>query len=134
VTGPSDSQLDAGDAEQRFLAELTTIERAISFTCRRAGFLHADAEDFSSYVMVRLIENEYAIVRKYEHRCNFAGYIGVVVQRMLLDYRIHFWGKFHTSAEAKRLGAAAVALESLLFRDELSIDKRFPRCEGTIWR
>lgn len=36
---------------------------------------------------------------------------------MALDFRIHEWGKWHASAEAKRLGPLAVALEQLLYRD-----------------
>src|SRR5207253_3838212 len=106
-----------------FVAELSTIEQAIAFTCRRAVLRGMDAEDFASYVKLRLIENDYAVMHKYEGRCNFAGYIGIVVQRMLLDYRIQLWGKWHASSEATRLGTAAVALESLLHRDRLTIDE-----------
>jgi len=123
VTGSADSIPETGDGERLFVSELATIERAIAFTCRRAGFQYADAEDFGSYVKLRLIEHDYAIVRKYEGRCSFAGYMSVVVQRMLIDYRIHLWGKWHASSEAKRLGPGAVALESLLRRDGLTIDE-----------
>ncbi len=115
--------MDATEGETLFLAELRTIEQAIAYACRRAGLRHADAEDFASYVKVRLIENEYATVRKYKGQCNFAGYISIVVQRMLLDYRIHLWGKWHASSEARRLGADAVALESLILRDGLTLDE-----------
>lgn len=113
----------ANEGETLFIAEMATIDSAISFTCRRGGLRHADAEDFASYVKVRLIESDYSILRKYEGRCKFAGFISIVVQRMLLDYRIHLWGKWHASSKAKRLGPAAVALESLLRRDGLTIDE-----------
>lgn len=124
MTGPHDA-FDGGDGERLFLAQLKTIEQAIAFACRRAGFRYADAEDFASYVKLRLIENDYLVLRKYEGRCPFAGYISIVVQRMLLDYRIHLWGKWHASAEAKRLGPVAVALESLMYRDGLTLDEAF---------
>lgn len=68
-------------------------------------------------VKLRLVENDYAILRSYEGRSSFATFIGVVVQRMALDYRIHEWGRWRASAEAKRLGPLAVDLEELLYRD-----------------
>src|SRR5258708_36517260 len=49
---------------------------------------------------------------------------GVVAHR-LLDYRNHEWGKWHASAEAERLGAAAVELERYLHRDGRSLDEAF---------
>ena len=45
------------------------------------------------------------------------------MQRLALDYRIHQWGKWHTSAEAKRLGELAIALEQLLHRDGRTIEE-----------
>src|SRR5256885_9925743 len=49
----------------------------------RAFLSGADAEDFGSFVKLKLIENDYAALRKFEHRCSFAAYISVVVQRLL---------------------------------------------------
>ena len=58
-------------AEALFLAELETTERAIRFACRRASFFGADAEDFGSYVKLKLIENDYGVIRKFEGRQRF---------------------------------------------------------------
>jgi RNA polymerase sigma factor (sigma-70 family) len=68
------------------------------------------------------VENDYAVLRAYESRCGFATYISVVVQRMALDFRIHAWGKWHASAEAKRLGPLAVELDRLIHRDGRTVD------------
>jgi len=73
-------------------------------------------------VKLRLVENDYAILRSYEGRSSFRTYISMVVQRMALDYRIHEWGKWHASAEAKRLGELAAELEQILQRDGRTID------------
>jgi RNA polymerase sigma factor (sigma-70 family) len=122
-----DDSVDAScGGEVFFLAQLEAIERAIAFTCRRALLASADAEDFASFVKLKLIENDYSTLRKFEHRCSFAAYISVVVQRLLLDYRVHLWGKWHASAEAKRLGEAAIAVESMLFRDGMTIVEALP--------
>jgi len=129
---PDESRLcdDSGNApcggEAFFLAHLDVLERVIAFTCRRAFFEAADAEDFSSFVKLKLIENDYAALRKFEQRCSFAAYISVVVQRLLLDYRVHLWGKWHASAEAKRLGEMAIAVESMLIRDRMTMAEALP--------
>jgi RNA polymerase sigma factor (sigma-70 family) len=112
--------------EALFLAQLDTIERVIAFTCGRSGYQGADAEDFGSFVKLKLIEKDYAIVGKFEARCSFATYISVVIQRLLLDYRVALWGKWHASAEAKRLGEPAVTIEAMVVRDGFSLDDALP--------
>lgn len=98
----------------------------MAFACRRYRLGPDDAEELGSVVRLRLIENDYAILRAYGGRCSFATYISIVVQRMALDYRIHAWGKWHASAEAKRLGALAIDLETLLHRDGRALDEALP--------
>jgi RNA polymerase sigma factor (sigma-70 family) len=121
--------LDTGEVEkpeELFLEQLETIERAIRFACRRAMLSEEDAEDFASCVKLKLIEKDYAVIRKHERRSSFAGFISVVVQRMLLDYRIGQWGKWHASAEAKRLGEPAITIEAMFCRDGRTIDEVLP--------
>lgn len=113
-------------AEQLFLRELETIDRAIRFACRRGALHGADAEDFASLVKLRMIDKEYAIVRKHDGQSSFAAYVAVIIQRTLLDYRIAQWGKWHASAEAKRLGEQAITLEAMLYRDRRTIDEIYP--------
>src|SRR5947209_1314930 len=105
---------------------LDLVERVIRFTSRRQRLDEADAEEFASTVKLRLIENDYAIVRKFQGRSHLSTFLTIVVQRMLLDYRIHHWGKWHASAEAKRLGDVALELEQLLHRDGRTIDDALP--------
>lgn len=117
--------MDAKAAEAFFIEHLGTIDRVLSSVCRRHSMQHADSEDFCSGVKLKLIENEYAIVRKFEGR-SFAAYIAVVIHRMLLDYRIHFWGKWHASSEARKQGEVGIALEVMLVRDGRSVDEALP--------
>jgi RNA polymerase sigma factor (sigma-70 family) len=99
------------------------IERAVAFACRRYRLDASDAEELRSIVHLRLVENDYAILRAYGQRSSFATYISIVVQRMVLDYRVHAWGKWHASAEAKRIGALAVELEQIVRRDGRTLDE-----------
>ncbi|HXG59665.1 MAG TPA: sigma-70 family RNA polymerase sigma factor [Thermoanaerobaculia bacterium] len=98
----------------------------IAFTCRRHGLRDDDAEEFAGSVRLRLVENDYAILRKFEGRSSLATFLTVVVQRMLLDRRIQAWGKWHASAEATRLGPVAVELEKLVYRDGRMLDEVLP--------
>jgi RNA polymerase sigma factor (sigma-70 family) len=102
---------------------LGLIERAVAFACRRYRFSAEDAEEFGATVQIKLVVNDYEVLRKYEGRSKFSTWISVVVQRLALDYRITKWGKWHASAEAKRLGEVAVELEQLLHRDGRSFDE-----------
>jgi len=106
-------------------ANLPLIERAVAFASRRYRLDPNDAEEFAAIVNLKLVENDCAILHAYEARSGFATFITVVVQRMALDYRIHLWGKWHSTAEAKRLGALAVDLERLLHRDGRTLDEAF---------
>src|SRR5258705_10650787 len=101
---------------------MALIERAVAFACRRNRLDPNDAEEFAAIVNLKLVENDCAILRAYEARSGFATFISVVVQRMALDYRIHVWGKWHTTVGAKRLGPLAVELERLLHRDGRTLD------------
>ena len=114
------------DARALLEANLDLIERVIRFTARRQRLDESELEEFASIVKLKLVENDYAVIRKFQGRSHLATFITIVVQRMLLDYRIHHWGKWHASAEAKRLGELAIELERLLHRDGRTIDEALP--------
>jgi RNA polymerase sigma factor (sigma-70 family) len=114
------------EARKLFLEQLETINGAIRFACRRASLRDHDAEDFASTVRLKLIDNDYAVIRKHDGRSSFCGYISVVVNRLLLDYRNAQWGKWHASAEAKRIGETAITIEAMLYRDGRTIDEVLP--------
>lgn len=114
------------EARELLTEKLPVIERAITFAARRHRLDAADADEFAATVKLKLVENDYAILRAFEARSSFATFIGVVVQRMALDFRIHAWGKWHASADAKNLGPAAIDLERLLHRDDRTVEEATP--------
>jgi RNA polymerase sigma factor for flagellar operon FliA len=113
---PSDTAQPPGPRET-FLAELPRIERIVASISRRNGLSADDAEEFAAVVNMRLIENDYAVLRKFEGRSALATYLTVVIANIYRDFRIEKWGKWRPSAAAKRLGQVAVRLETLLYRD-----------------
>jgi RNA polymerase sigma factor (sigma-70 family) len=114
------------DPFELFRANLSLVDRVITGVCRRAGLRDADAEDFASTAKLALMENDYAILRTYEGRSSLGTFLTIVVQRLLSRERARMWGRWHSSAEAERLGPAAVLLEKLLVRDGRSIDEAMP--------
>ena len=79
---------------------------------------------------LRLIEDDYAVFRKFEGRCALSTYLTVVVQRLLSDYRNHLWGKWRPSARSERLGPLAIRIETLISRDRHSPDEAFALLES----
>jgi RNA polymerase sigma factor for flagellar operon FliA len=105
------------DAEELFLKNLCLIDRAIGYVCRRNRIHCDEGEEFGSYVKFKLIESNYAIVRKFEGRSTFSTYMTTVIQRMFFQYRVQMWGKWRPSAEAKRIGDKGITVERLLTRE-----------------
>jgi RNA polymerase sigma factor for flagellar operon FliA len=114
--------------EQLFLEHLKTIEDVSRHVAARQNLHHPEIEDFVSDVKIRLIEKDYAVIRTYAGRASFKTFITTVIQRLGLDAQIHRWGKWHSSAEAKRIGPIAVELERLIRRDGRTVAEAFVHC------
>lgn len=107
--------------EATYLDNLRTIERIAAFVARRHRLDASQAEEFVQDVSVRLLENDYAIIRKFEGRSSFSTYLTTVIGRLFAQWRVEQWGKWRPSAEAKRIGEKAVTLERLLTRDGFTL-------------
>jgi RNA polymerase sigma factor for flagellar operon FliA len=112
-----------GAGEALYLEHRATIERVIAFICRRHRLSLDECEDFSSEVRVRLVENDYEVLRRHQGRSSLATYLTVVVHRLLLDHRVRAWGKWRPSSEARRAGPIGVLLDQLLSRDGLTVSE-----------
>jgi RNA polymerase sigma factor (sigma-70 family) len=113
----------AQTGEALFLSQLAVIERVISFVSSRSHLPGVEADDFASHVKLKLIEDDYRILRKFQGRSSLRTYLTVVIQRLFLDYRISAWGKWRPSAEAVRAGSIAILLERLIGRDGFSFEE-----------
>jgi RNA polymerase sigma factor for flagellar operon FliA len=109
--------------EQLFLTNLPTIESLVQMVARQQRMSWAEAEEFASIVRLRLIENDYAILRKFRGGSTLRTYLTVVIARQALDYRDACWGRWRPTRAARRLGRAAVTLEKLIVRDGLTSDE-----------
>jgi RNA polymerase sigma factor (sigma-70 family) len=74
-------------------------------------------------VRYKLIDRDFAILKKFQGRSSITTYLTVVVERLCLDFFNERWGKWRPSSAALKLGATAIQLEQLIARDGLSFDE-----------
>jgi len=108
------------EARQRleavFVENLSLIDRIVASLCRRHGLHGDEADDFGSWVKERMIEGDYAVLRKFRGESAIATYLTMVIAMMLHEYRVRRWGRWRPSAAARRHGDIAVRLEVLVHR------------------
>jgi RNA polymerase sigma factor for flagellar operon FliA len=102
-----------------FEQELPRIDRVIDVAASRHRLGRTEREDFRSYVLFKLLEDDCRRLRKFRGESRFETYLNVVVKRLFLDFRIERWGKWRASARARKLGKPAVLIERLIYRDGL---------------
>lgn len=114
---------DRQNIEALFLDNLAWIERVAASVCRRHGLAGEDAEDFASWAKMKLVEDDYAALRKFRGESSVTTYLTVVVSMLFRDYRAAHWGRWRPSAAARRHGPVAVRLETLVHRDGYRLEQ-----------
>lgn len=109
----------------RFLPQIGKIVASVG---RRQGLHQHEEEELNGEVRLKLLENDCARLRAYSGRSKFETYLLVCVQHLARDLRDKKLGAWEPSAEARRIGPQAVALETLWVRDGLTLDE----CERTL--
>jgi RNA polymerase sigma factor (sigma-70 family) len=94
---------------------------------RRSGLPEDEAEEFHSWALFKLVDNDYRILASWQGRSSLSTFLTVVLVNLMRDYRIHVWGKWRPSAAALRQGPDAVLLERLWVRDGLPLDEAIER-------
>ena len=106
------------------------IQKKLHHLSRRSGLPEHEAEEFRSWTLIRLVEDDYRILASWEGRSSLPTFLTVVLTNLMRDYRTHVWGKWRPTAAAKRQGDAAVLLEQLCSRDGLSLDEAVERMQN----
>jgi len=103
------------------------IQKKLLHLSRRSGLPEHEAEEFRSWALFKLVEDDSRMLASWEGRSTFPTFLTVVLVNLLRDYRTHIWGKWRPTAAARRLGREAVLLEQLCFRDGLPLDEAIER-------
>jgi RNA polymerase sigma factor (sigma-70 family) len=131
MTDPCQPDSPAGDPATRGRRLLEThldlIQRKLHHLSRYSGLPEIEAEELRSWALFKLVDNDYRILGSWEGRSSFPTFLTVVLVNLLRDYRIHIWGKWRPSAEARRRGPESVLLERLVVRDGLTADAAVER-------
>ena len=114
----SSSAANSGqELERTFLSALAMIDRIIALQTRRHALDPADADEYAAWAKARIIDSEYAVLRKFGGRSSLQTYLTAVLVNLFRDYRNMCWGRWRPSAAAKRFGPIAIRLEELLYRE-----------------
>jgi DNA-directed RNA polymerase specialized sigma24 family protein len=106
---------------------LDLIQRKLRGMSRHSGLPAHEAEEFRASALLKLIDDDYRILGKWEGRSSFPAFLTVVLRNLLRDYQIHLWGRWRPCAASCRRGQEVVLLEKLLVRDGLSIPEAVER-------
>jgi RNA polymerase sigma factor for flagellar operon FliA len=98
---------------------LPLVRRAVRHASRRSPVPYDEGELLSE-VLLRLVVNDYAVLRKFRGESRLSTYLRTFVSRVLLDQRVREWGKWRPSSRARRMGGDAEALERLVLREHLA--------------
>ncbi|AMY08715.1 RNA polymerase sigma factor, sigma-70 family [Luteitalea pratensis] len=103
-------------------ADFSLLSDVIATVSRTSGLPAEDAMDFSQHVHLKLLERNYAPLKRFAGRSSLKTFITVVVRRQLLDWRNRHYGKWRPCEAARRLGHAAIHLDRLISRDGHQVD------------
>lgn len=99
------------------------ILKVARITCLKNSVWDEDAEDFAGVAFVKLIENDYAVLRRFRGECDIKTYLATLVVRGFQEYARSRWGRWRPSARALQLGPTAQHLEALVYRDGYTLDE-----------
>jgi RNA polymerase sigma factor for flagellar operon FliA len=111
------------DYQRLLLDHLDLVDQIVRTIGRRRHLSSTERDDFASFVNLRLVDDNYAVLRKFRNRSTLWTYLATVIEHMALDFCAQNWGRWRPSAMANRLGPVAVLLERLVTRDLHTIEE-----------
>ena len=123
VRAASARRVSALNPETTYLQHLKSIQRIAAYTAYRSHLTADETGEFVQTACVKLLENDYEIIRKFEGRSSLSTYLTTVIMRLFHQWRVEQWGKWRPSAKARALGEKAITLERLLSRDGFSLSE-----------
>lgn len=79
--------MSTAQAKALFLANKKLIDRIVRAVCRRLRCSVDEAEDFLSEMYVKLVADDYAVLRQFKGEFRLSTYLTTVVTHHLADYR-----------------------------------------------
>jgi RNA polymerase sigma factor (sigma-70 family) len=111
------------DYRDWLVENLPLVRQVVLAVCQRYRLAADDQAELTSAVSLKLVDDDYAVLRQFKGRSSVRTFLFIVTRRVLLDWRDGQWGKWRASVGARRLGRSAVLLEQLTVRDGLTVDE-----------
>jgi len=86
------------------------VDRLARATAHRARLSASETDDFLSDVHLKLVEDDFAVLRSFKGRSRLTTFLLTVLQRAAFDFRNARWGRWRASAQAERQGTTALRL------------------------
>jgi RNA polymerase sigma factor for flagellar operon FliA len=120
-----DAALPGSPQTDPFTDHFATIHAVLRFVSWRHHLSQDEAQEFDAWVRLRLIERDFAILRKFRGDSSLETYLSVVVNRLFLDYKAAVRGKFRPSVAARAMGDVGLELERLLVLQKHTLTEAF---------
>lgn len=114
---------DWQNVEAVFLQHLGWIDKVAAIACRKQGIWGDEAEDFTAQVRMKIMEDDYGVLRKFRGESELKTYLATVVNRHVSAYGREQRGRWRVSAMAQRRGPPAPELEMLVHRDGYTLQQ-----------
>lgn len=126
------------DFERLLRDNLELIDRIIAPICRRHRLTKEECQDFRSVLMVKLVKDDYRVLRSWSGNSSFGGYLKVVIHNAYRDHRNEELGKWRPPAPVRRLGPLAEKLYRMIDRDGMTVEAARamlpPQDREEVWR
>ncbi|MGK5092477.1 sigma-70 family RNA polymerase sigma factor [Deltaproteobacteria bacterium TL4] len=110
----------------RFLERhFNDIEKVIKNIASRHHMNQEEVEEFTSEVHVKLVENDYAIIRSFNGKSAFKTYLFTIFGRFFVDFLRSRKGRWRPSRESLKIGPVAVKLEELVYKERHSYEEAY---------
>ena len=109
--------------EEKFLENLSRIDRIAVAVARHRGIVGADADDMVSMVRAKFVETAYAPFVQFREEASLDTYLRVVISSWVKDHIIARDGRYRPSAAALRGGPVMIKLERLISKSGCSVDE-----------
>ncbi len=105
--------------EELFSQRFRQLEKIVRAVAAHRRLSADEGQELYGLVMLKVVQDDYALLRRFQGKSRWGTYLTVIVQRVLLDHRVKEWGRWRPSAKARRLGPSAVLLDRWINRDRL---------------
>lgn len=113
------------ELEELYLQSYEALQPILRVLGREKRLSREEVEDLGSDIQLKLLEDDYRVLRQWDGRSSLKGYLGTVVSNIWRDRVRGEIGRVRVSAAAKQLGPPAPELEVLLGLEGLTLEEAY---------